>query len=65
MFFPYFQAFVSAFSSKVSATGAVLALNGTYVACSHIFKSAIQDERQGPSGLSGPGAAECGIPQRT
>ena len=46
-------------------SGSVLALNGTYVACSYIFKSAIQDERQRPSGLSGPAAAECGISQRT
>ena len=53
------------FLQRYRPQGAVLALNGTYVACSYIFKSVIQDERQGPSGLSDPPAAECGIPQRT
>ena len=46
------------FLQRYRPQGAVLALNGTYVACSYIFKSVIQDERQGPSGLSDPPAAE-------
>ena len=35
------------FLQRYRPQGAVLALSGTYVACSYIFKSVIQDERQG------------------